>query len=184
MRLRFVPPFVFFLLSLFMSVPGVHAAVAARPLLHVNCYNDHCDGVWPHDTDGTGGSNCVSGITDWYQVALKDRDGRTEGTLHLFESYVCDTQWATVYANTTYMTEVNIYTVRLHNIYPSAGDDDRTFGPLTAHWPNYVQNQWIDNAMAGEETPDGGIQDCIHAWVHWQDRYFTWHDTNTPAECL
>jgi hypothetical protein len=187
MRLR-LSLLVFPLLVFCLSLTNSAVASAASPHVFVYCFRDQCDGVWPHDTEGTGGSHCVSAsgaLVDLYAVSLKDKDGRVEGTLHLFESAYniggpngCDTAWATVYANTTYMNEVNISTVRLHS--PSGGDDNRT-QTITWDWPNYSTGQWLDAAMAGMEPESP--QDCIHAWAHWQDRYLTWHDANTLDFC-
>lgn len=167
-------------LLLFCMLPLNASARAIQRPAYVWCLTDGCDGVLPHATQGSGGSYCLSNIEDRRSVNLTDRDGRVEGTLHLFESITCATQWATVYANSTYMTALNVYTWRLHSNYPNSGDDDKS-EESSWQFPYYSQGQWLDVWMLGEdyENPD----DCLHAEAHWEDRYGTWRDTNTSAWC-
>jgi hypothetical protein len=191
MRMRisliFLVP-VLLLLSLFRSAGAVQAATVIRPHSGHYCANDTCDGLLPHDTDG--GSNCLGGgnLYDMWSYALKDVNGLTEATMHVFQSAQnaqsngCGTFWATVYMNTTYPGQINVSTVRIHTNYPTRGDDDVTKGPIICVFPGCLQNSWRDGEMAGYDVvyTESGANDKIHGWVRWTDRYGTIRDVNSP----
>jgi hypothetical protein len=173
---------LFLLMGLLLAYPAIAQAHIVRPA-GVYCAADTCDNVFPHATDH--GSDCVSNITDQASVNLVDKDGFTEGVLHIFSSNNCHTFWGTI-KPVLYMTAFTTHSYRI--LTNSPPEDDDTYGTQNGGftWPNYSDGTWYDAPMVGYDGDPNYVNkyNCAHGWAHWEDRYGTWHDINTSDICV
>jgi hypothetical protein len=178
MKRLFVVPLVLFIVVLSAGASQAHTKVPTS----VTCNADSCNGIQVHQTDG--GSNCINSITDKQSIPIKDRDGRTEVTVHIFASNTCNTYWGTVYTDTTYASYIFVNTER--QAYPGDSDDPytNTVQPNGYTWPNYCHQCWLDQGMAGFDSsgePNG--LDCFDTYYDVTDRYNVTHSGTSSTFC-